>query len=250
MNYLRAVIVEDEIHNLELMSHFIEQYCPKIEVVGQAQSKQQAVDVIDQQQPDLMFLDIRLQDETAFDVLENIQHRDFQVIFTTAYDEYAIQAFHYNTVDYLLKPIQIEELILAVTRADDRHQKQIFFQKEQWRQMEDHSPANNGFVAISNVDKISFVKQEEIIYCKSSGRYTEFFLTNDRSMVASKLLGTYQEEMNPKLFFRTHKSYLVNVRYIKNIHRRDGHYCEMTSNDHVPVSRRRLDELMQFLKLH
>ena len=124
MNYLRAVIVEDEIHNLELMSHFIEQYCPKIEVVGQAQSKQQAVDVIDQQQPDLMFLDIRLQDETAFDVLENIQHRDFR-IFTTAYDEYAIQAFHYNTVDYLLKPIQIEELILAVTRADDRHQ-QIF----------------------------------------------------------------------------------------------------------------------------
>lgn len=253
MKILRAVVVEDEIHNLELMLHFIEKYCPHVQTVGQGQNKKEAVKAIDSLKPDLIFLDIRLEDETGFEVLEAIEHDDFQVIFVTAYDEYALQAFRHHAVDYLLKPLQIDELVQAVARAEERYEQEHYFERDQLRALQSPSQAGappTEFIAVSNVDKISFVKQDEIIYCKSSGRYTEFHLTEDRMMVASKLMGTYQEEMDPKLFFRTHKSYLVNVRRIQNIHRRDGLYCEMNSGDRIPISRRRLEELMQFLKLH
>lgn len=115
MKILRAVVVEDEIHNLELMLHFIEKYCPHVETVGQGQNKKEAVKAIDSLKPDLIFLDIRLEDETGFEVLEAIEHNNFQVIFVTAYDEYALQAFRHHAVDYLLKPLQIDELVQAST---------------------------------------------------------------------------------------------------------------------------------------
>ncbi len=151
----------------------------------------------------------------------------------------------------MLKPLQIDDLVATVNRVQERRENQEFFTQEQIQNLSQtiigRSPLK--FVAISNIDKVNFVKNEDILYCKSSGRYTEFYLTNKQRLVASKSLGEYEAALDQSIYFRVHKSYMVNLSHIVNISRKNGNYCELNDGSKLPISRRRMDALVQFLKL-
>ena len=249
MTTIKTIIIEDEINNAKLLEHFIIKYCPEIELIATCKSKNEAVESIKKLQPQLLFLDIILDDHTAFELLEEIDYSSLNIIFITAFDEYALKAFQYNAADYLLKPIQIDELIASVKRVVQRVEKNEFVDTEQINTLSNTlQSANPKFITISNIDKVNFVKNEEILYCKSTGRYTEFYLTDKRKLVASKSLGEYEELFDPKSFFRIHRSFIVNLNYITNINKKAGNYCELTNGQSLPISRRRMESLIQFLR--
>lgn len=251
MNKLNAIIVEDEKNNADLLVHFLEKYCPSINILDCCLTHKKALKSIGEKNPDLLFLDIVLDVGTAFDLLNEIDHDNLQIIFITAFDSHAIKAFRYNAVDYLLKPLRIDELINAVQRAQERIENEEFLSKKQIKELSKSVLGKNplNFVVVSNIDKVNFIKNEDILYCKSSGRYTEFFLKDKRKLLASKALGEYESNLEGTYFFRIHKSYLVNLSHIININRKSGNYCELIDGSQLPISRRRLDALIQYLKI-
>jgi two-component system LytT family response regulator len=247
MKPLKALIVEDEINNAELLKHFVTKYCPEIELVGTCHNKEEAITAIPEFKPQLLFLDIVLEEDNAFDLLREIDSSNMHIIFITAFDEYALKAFRFNAADYLLKPLQIEELVEAVKRILQRQANKEFIQKNTLETME-RNYKNHKVVTVSNIDKVSFLKSEEILYCKSSGRYTEFYLQDKRKLIASKSLGEYENELDKELFFRIHKSFIVNLNYITHINKKAGNYCELNNGSSLPISRRRMEGLLHFLK--
>ena len=249
MNQLKTLIIEDEINNAELLQHFLIKYCPEIEVIGTCVNKAEALEAIPRLNPQLLFLDIILEDETAFDILKEIDYREMHIVFVTAFDEYALKAFRFNAADYLLKPLQIDELVNAVKRILIREANREFLEKNAIENMaQTFSQTNPKLVTISNIDKVSFIKNEEILFCKSSGRYTEFYLKNKRKLIASKSLGEYEQELDQNYFYRIHKSFIVNLNCIQQINKKAGNYCELEDGTSLPISRRRLDGLIQYLK--
>lgn len=245
---MRTLVVEDEINNLNLLSHFLKKYCPEIELIDTAQTKEDGIALIDELKPELVFLDIVLDQHTAFELLEETQHKDLKVVFVTAFNEFALKAFRYHAVDYLLKPLQIDELIDTVKRLTEPSSERVGLNGEaQHALLDSQTNRMNKYVIISNVEKVSFVKNEEIIYCKSSGRHTEFFLTENRKLLASKSLGEYELQLNPNCFFRIHKSYVVNLEQVISINKKVGNYCELKGGTQLPISRRRMESFIEYI---
>lgn len=252
MSKLTAVLIDDEPNNLELLSHFLKKYCPRVEVIGQADTKQDAIAIIPQLQPDVLFMDIVLDEGTGFDVLEAIDTTNMQVIFVTAFDEFAIKAFKYNAVDFVLKPVEIEALILAVNHAAERIENNQFIEKKRLSALVEAMTTeklNQDFIAIPTVDKIEFIKTNTIVYCKSDGKYTEFYLKDKRKVVSSKNLGEYEQLLDDKVFFRIHNSYIVNLNFVQNINKAAGNYVELGDQISLPIAKRRQESLSRFLHL-
>ncbi|MBL4662770.1 MAG: response regulator transcription factor, partial [Flavobacteriaceae bacterium] len=246
-----AVIIDDEINNINLLIHFIQKYCPLINTVGTASTKDEAITVINITKPKIVFLDIILDEGTGFDLLEEITYKKSKVIFVTAFDEYAIKAFKYNAIDYLLKPIEIEELVLAVNKACKDIDEGSFTRNNQINKLNDslNNKVELDFIAVPSLKKIDFVKLEDIIYLKSSGRYTDFFLKNNRKITASRNLGEFENIIDKTLFFRIHNSYIVNLRHVLNINKADGNYCKMSTQESIPIAKRRQEALHRFLRI-
>lgn len=248
MKYLNTILVEDELQNRKLMEQLLSSYCPTVRLIAQCGSFAEAKKVLPTTPADLLFLDIELDRGNSLELLEAIDLGKTQVIFVTAHKEYATRVFKYNTTDYLLKPLDIEELVAAVHRAYLRMEKEEYLQKEQVEELKDKKdPKAFDFIPIANMDKVNFVKIKEVLYCKSSGRYTEFHLTDKRILVASKPLGEFEKTLASKHFFRIHNSYLINLEFLSGITRKGGAYCELRTGFLLPISRRRLPELTQKL---
>lgn len=250
MRYLQTIIVEDEPQNMALMQSFLKSYCPSVQVVASCTSYSQAKETLSRTSADLLFLDVELDKGTSLDLLSEIDIGSTQIIFVTAHKEYATKVFRFNTIDYLLKPLEIEELIAAVHRASVRLEKEVFLKPEQIKAIQPSTTEdkkNLDFIPIANMDKVNFIKLDDVLYCKSSGRYTEFHLIDNRHLVASKPLGNYERELANKHFFRVHNSFLVNLNHLSGITRKGGAYCELVTGFLVPISRRRLSALSQKL---
>ena len=207
--------------------------------------------VLKAEEPDLVFLDIVLDRDTSFDLLQELGNPDFQIIFTTAYDEYAIRAFKYNTIDYLLKPIIIEELVAAVNKVAEKINENKTLDmgsiKNISQSFNTKHPAN--FIMISGMDRIDFIHPDEVVYLKSTGRYTEFYLKDKkRKITSSKPIGEYENILDQDVFYRIHNSFLINLAQLININKRAGNYCEMSNGDPLPLSRRRYEGLMGYMR--
>lgn len=214
-------------------------------------SYDEAVHDINEFKPDLVFLDIVLDRGTSFDLLSELDSQQFHIIFVSAYDEYAVKAFKYNTVDYLLKPVVIDDLVEVTKKVIEQHKKNNFLKEEQIRGLSNTILGNHpkNYITIVGVDRVDFIHPEEIIYLTSSGRYTEFHLTNKkRKVVSSQSLGDYENALDKTLFYRVHNSHLVNLTHLLKINKRAGNYCEMTNGVLLPISRRRFEGLMKYLK--
>jgi two-component system LytT family response regulator len=251
MEKINAVIIDDEIANTVLLEDLIDKFCPLITITGKATTRKEAKDLIDKIKPKLIFLDIELDEGTAFDLIEEINHKKSKIIFVTSHSDYAIKAFKYNAIDYVLKPVKVEQLVLAVNRAYTDIEKELYTNKEQIQNFSktytDDVP--NNFIAIPSIDKIVVVKLDDIVYLKSDGRYTIFHLTNGSKLMASRNLGEYESIIDKSQFFRVHNSYMVNLKHVLNIHKKDGSYCEMINGEYIPIAKRRQNSLNLFLKI-
>jgi len=245
---LKVLLIDDEQRATDALRMMIVKTIPEIDEVMVCNDARQAAEKIHQFQPGLVFLDIQMPHLNGFEVLEKIPNKNFKIVFTTAYNEYAIQAIRYSAFDYLLKPVDIEELQAAVHRFLEGH--------EDYRQQYDllknimhnmSAPSAEEFrLALPTREGVHFLQPQDIVRCEAVGNYTKFFTTTGKSYLISKTLGEYDTLLTPQQFIRTHKSHLVNKKYISFIDH-DG-FAVLKDNSKVEVSRRRKEEVMAALK--
>ncbi|TDO27978.1 LytR/AlgR family response regulator transcription factor [Sediminibacterium goheungense] len=233
---IRSFIVDDENHNIENLSYLLKTHCPEIEVVGASMQVKDAIISIQTLHPELLFLDIRLNQESGFNLLQQLTDYEIEVIFITAYDEYGVQAIKYAALDYLLKPLDSTELILAVQKAI----RKLSYKKqnEQLRFLiQELSSSKVKKIALPMQQEIRYVEIDAIIRCEASNNYTQFFLSNGEKILMAKTLKEYADMLPPADFFRTHQSHLVNRHYIKSWLKEDGGILLLTDGTTIPVSR-------------
>jgi two-component system, LytTR family, response regulator len=248
---LKVLIVDDEFQGRNFLVRTLDKNFTDLTVVGQAANLQEANTIIDQQRPDVILLDIMLNQESGFDLLLR-KERDFDVIFTTAHNEFAIKAFKFSALDYLLKPIDVDELAAALDRAKEKKQKQIPTTTEQLNHllaMVKNSGKPIEKLAVPTTDGYTFIVIADIVYCESDGNYTHFFCVGDTKLVSSYTLKQYEEMLVQHGFFRAHKSYLVNLAHVVKYVRGDGGILCMSNGNEIDVSRRNKDALLKLLSL-
>lgn len=244
----KAVIVEDEVMNSDFLQHLLKEFCPNVEVVGTAAHVEDAVACIHQQQPQIVFMDIELQTATGFDVLQQVKDPRFEVIFTTAYDHYAIKAIKFSAIDYLLKPINFEELQLAVDKAIGSLQVKEKDHKLELLIKNVRRPAGEDFsISLSTAEGVEFVPLSQIIRLEAKGPYTTFFMKNGTSLMVCRNLKEYELLLTDHGFFRLHNSYMVNMKEVKKMIRADGGYAVMNDDAMVAISPKKKEEFLALM---
>jgi two-component system LytT family response regulator len=238
---MKAVIVEDELHSRETLRNLIEEFCPDVEVVGMAGSVKDAVDVIRSVKPNVVFLDIELQIGTGFDVLAQLSEFSFDVIFTTAYEHYAIRAIKFSSLDYLLKPIDLEELQIAIGKART-HQNESAQKQQLEMLLANLSGKGMKRICLSTADRFEFVHVDEIILCEANGSYTNVSLKGNKKIMVSKNLKEYETLLADENFMRVHNSFLINLNEVKQFVKSEGGYILMNDNQQVSISPKKRDE--------
>jgi two-component system, LytTR family, response regulator len=241
---LRAVLIDDVAAARQTLREDLATYCPAVTVVGEAEGVVSGAKLLRQLQPDLVFLDIQMQDGSGFDLLEVLGETPFRVIFTTAHDGFAMKAFRFSAIDYLLKPVDPDQLIEAVGKVRDLaptqpENVQALLGNVQERQ---HSR-----LALHTMDKIHVVHIRDILRCESSANYTIFHFTDQRQLLVTKTLKEFDQMLSAHGFLRVHQSHLVNLEYVREFVKSDGGYLRMTDAAEVPVSSRKRSQVMQML---
>jgi len=245
---MKGIIVDDEAGSRRLLKTLCEDYCSDLEIIGMAASVSEAKELLNQQMPDLVFLDIRMPMESGFELLNHFEKDiPFEVIFTTAYDEYAKEAFQFAAVDYLLKPIEINELVAAVKKVQKFHgyidpKKKFEFLKELLAAQKVEK------IALTTADGLTYVKFEDIIRCEAQSNYTQVVMVDHSSILITKTLKHYENLLLEKDFFRVHKSHLVNLHAVRRfIRSKKGSMVEMKDGAHIEVSGRKKEALLEKL---
>lgn len=241
----KALIIEDEYHLREALSLLLEMAVPdKIQIIGYAEGLPDAVTLIDRLKPDLVFLDIKLKNGTGFEVLSKIKFKDFHLIFTTAYEEYAVRAFKFNAIDYLLKPMDPEELKNTIERIENNRRKYVDLDSMPPISAESGNIPER--IVLPTQEAMHVVKLKSIVRCETSGSYTTFFLENDKKIIVSKPLKYYEEILAPPGFMRVHQSHLINVDFITS-YSKDG-MITLQDKSTIPVSRANRECFFRLLK--
>ncbi|MBK6829918.1 MAG: response regulator transcription factor [Flavobacteriales bacterium] len=241
----RVLIVDDEADARENLQLMLAEHCPEVQVVGQAGSAPEARERITELQPNALFLDIKMPGEDGFALLASIAELDLPVVFTTAYDEYALKAFKQNALDYLEKPIDHEEL----QRASKKLQRAInelggTQPSAIAALMKDPASPLSTRVAVPGRDGLVLLKHEEIMYLEANDSYTTIHLKDGKRSVSSKHIRVFETNLDPKTFFRVHKSYIINLAHLKGFNRAEGNMAVLDNGTLIPVSRRRLPDFL------
>ena len=246
MKKLTSIVVDDIPEALEMLCRDLQQNFSEIEIIGKASSVIEAAKLLHKKQPDILFLDIMLGDGTGFDILEIVPNLQSKIIFVTASDEFAIKAFKFAAIDYILKPYSNEDLANSIAKA----KKQIKPNKEQLSVLQDsinNSNTNNQKISLHTSDKIIVVQLTNIIRCKSDNNYTTFHLENGQKILVSKTLKYYADLLKEHQFIRVHQSHLINIRFIKEFVKSDGGYIILKDNSNIPVSVRKKNIVIEML---
>lgn len=245
---IRGIIIEDEKHSRETLNGMLDRYCKNVSIIAEAESYRGGLEVIREHQPDVIFLDIQMPDGSGFRMLEELDSINFEIIFTTAFDQFAIKAIKYSALDYLLKPIDAEELVRAVKKVEQKisHTQvnqniQVLLDNIKSREAEPHK------IVLSTSEKIHIIETDQILRCESDNYYTNFFLSDGKKILVSKTLKENEQLLSDHNFIRPHKSHLVNVKYIKGFLRADGGYIEMIDGSRIPVSRRKREKIIEVI---
>ncbi|CAN5291408.1 LytTR family DNA-binding domain-containing protein [soil metagenome] len=246
---LKAVIIDDEERATDSLKRMIEIFVPSIRHIFICNDSREAPVLINKSKPDIIFLDIRMPHLNGFDILDHVKIKNFKVIFTTAFDHYAIQAIRFSAFDYLLKPIDAEDLVKAVSRFenaiddDAQHHQDMVHNISLNLKLQNK---NQFRLALSAREGVHFLMPGEIIRCEAQGNYTRFFVTGNKQYLISKTLGDYDELLNPYGFIRTHKSHLVNKNFISFVDHNG--YAILHEGEKIEISRRRKESVMEALK--
>lgn len=251
MQTITAVIIDDEFQSRNLLSKLLLQVAPEVKLIGQASDTSEAFTAINELNPQLIFLDIMMRGETGFDLLQRFEQYRFDIIFTTAFNEFAVRAFKYNAIDYLLKPIDRDELKLSVERAALRIRNRLHTSAEHmenfFQSVNSHQHILNK-IAIPTAEGFEVIELEKILYCQSNSSYTYFYLTDKRKLTSSYPLKQYDEILSDQNFFRAHKSFLVNISHVKIYRKGEGGTIVMTDGQEIEVSRRNKEALLKIFK--
>lgn len=234
---LRTIIVDDESDAVKFIESIIAEYCPNIEIVGTANSAREGVKLINEKEPDLVFLDVEMPHGSGFDLLSNFPQKNFDVIFITAFNHYAIKAIKFSAVDYILKPININEFVEAVKKVEAARQKNKTSNFSLDALLENLRSSMPSKLAIPTSDGMEYLNTNEIIRVEADRSYSWFYLTENRKYLVSRNLKEYQELLSDRNFFRTHNSHLINLEFVKKYVRQEGGYVLMTNGSNVPISR-------------
>ena len=242
---MNVIIIDDEELARENLSGILNEHFPSLNVIGEADSVDSGIDLLTHKKVDLVFLDINLFDGSGFTILQSLKNVDFQVVFVTAYNDFAIQAFRVNALDYILKPINIDELGQAVAKAIANFENKA----TNWI----NESVNNGFenqrLAIKENHGIRFVDITDIAYCKADSNYSEIYLKSGERILSSRTLKEYAEILENYDFYRIHHSHIINLSIVKRIIKQDGIFVELMEGKILEVSRRRKVGLMLKLSL-
>jgi two-component system, LytTR family, response regulator len=245
---IKAIIIDDEKKSREVLMGLIDRFCPDIFVLAQADGCMDGIEKVKAHNPDIVFLDIQMSDGSGFNFLEAFDDFKFEVIFTTAHDQYAIKAIKYSALDYLLKPINPDDLKEAIAKYLQKQDKgQI---NKNIKVLLDNVKLPNSEpkkIVLSTSEGIHVLSVDEIIRCESDDYYTKFFLTNGNVILISKTLKQNESMLSDFNFIRPHKSHLVNTNYIKSYLKEDGGYVLMTDGCKIPVSRRKRESIIDIL---
>lgn len=245
---IRAIIIDDIDNSRLTLAHDLKHYCPQISIIGEADSVKTGIEVIKKYKPDVIFLDIQLGDGTGFNILEQLENIDFKIIFTTALDSYGIKAIKFSALDYLLKPIDPEELVAAVEKLDKRLSKDDISDNISvlLENLKDIKPSQKR-IALSSTDKIHMVYVNDITRCESKGNYTLFYLTNKDYILVTRTLKEFDILLEEYSFIRVHHSHLINLSYLKEYVKSAGGWAIMKDNTEIPVSFRKKDKLLKMM---
>lgn len=243
---IKAIIIDDIEQARITFKKDLEEYAPDVEIIGEAGGVVEGAKLLKKIKPDILFLDIQMQDGSGFDLLDLLPEINFKIIFITASDAHAIKAFRYAAIDYLLKPVDPDELMSSL----DKFRKQQIDESDKYRLLNDtlknHSKPSER-LALHSQDKIHIVNISDIIRCESSVNYTEFYFTDRKKMVVSKTLKEFEDLLTESNFYRVHQSHLVNTKYIKEFVKTEGGHLIMTDGSMVPVSTRKRPEVVRML---
>jgi len=245
---IKALIVDDEENARGNIEVLLQDYCEEVSVIAMADNVTAGLKAAKKHKPDIVFLDIEMNGETGFDLLSRIEDIDFDVVFTTAHSDYALKAFKFNATDYLLKPIDINELINAVAKTGKRLGNQL--SQDKLEQIINRGGQYNeefNKIALPTVDGLLFVERDHIIRCESADNYTTFFLHDGSKIMVSKTIKHFEELLSEYNFFRVHQSHLINLRHLKQYHKGEGGYAIMSDDSSVIVSRRKKEAFLSGL---
>lgn len=238
-------MIDDEPVANESLELIIQEYLPDLEIIGKASSAHEARKIISENKPDLVFLDIEMPGEDGFDFLKSLPAIDFNLIFITAYNQYAIQAFKFSAVDYLLKPVKIPELINAVNRVREiTQQKQLPDYRLLLENIQLSRPVK---IALNTSESREYFNIGDIVHIEGDINYSKFYLIDKRVIMVSKTLKIFEDMLVGHGFYRTHKSSLVNLKHVKRILTRDGLSVEMSDGSHALLSRHTKEEFIQIM---
>ena len=257
---MRAILIDDEPDNINLLGLQLARHCPQVEVVGQFTESIEGLKAIQSLRPALVFLDIEMPQMNGFQLLECLGEINFHIVFVTAYDQYAVRAFRFSALDYLLKPVDTIDLIAAVHRAEQSPRidpRQLELMRQYYPDvpsgtvgLANPGPSSPGLssparIALPHANGIVFVDTKQIIYCEADSNYTRFHLENGEQYMVSKTLGDVQDVLETREFLRVHRHYMVNLDHIQKLVKGEGTYLLMTNGVSIPVARQQKDRLME-----
>jgi two-component system, LytTR family, response regulator len=247
---IRCVLIDDESNSLEMMEWLLKTYCPQVKIEAMCNAASKGIEAINKYKPDLVFLDIEMPHMNGFDMLEQFDKLSFDVVFCTAYDQFAIKAFKYSALNYLLKPVDPEDLKETIRRIEERkttpskEQVELLFQN-----IKQATKPTTQRIALTTGDGMIFVPTQDILYCTAESNYTSVVLTGGKKVLVSKVLKEIDETLSGADFFRVHNSYLINLNHIKKYVRGEGGYIIMDDGANISISRSKRQEFMdQFSK--
>ncbi len=247
---IKALIIDDEQKARNVLTHYLETFVPEMSELRQAESVDDALSILAGFEPDIVFLDIEMPHKNGFDFLQNLEKIPFDVIFTTAYNQYAIQAIRFSALDYLLKPVDPEELQAAINRFLER-KKENESKATLYQNLVENIARNDISkfrIAVPSIDGVRFFMVDDILHLEAEGSYTRIVLTNRKPFVASRTLKHFEEMLSDFQFIRTHKSHLVNHTHVKGT-TADRDFLLLSDDSKIEISRRKKDEVMQILGL-
>ncbi len=246
---IRAVIIDDEENARFTLANYLTTYCPDVIILGEAESVESGIVAINQHQPDVVFLDIMLSDGSGFNLLNRLEQINFKIVFVTSYSQYAIKAFKYSAFDYILKPIDIDELLMVVNRlksitatSADTDTKLSFLENSM-----NKGESNFTKIVLATNNSLYVVEIADIMHCEAQESYTMFHLANETRLMVSKTLKEYEELLQEHLFVRIHKSHLVNFNYITRFLNQDGGSVVLKNGSTLPVSVRKKDLVVKMI---
>lgn len=240
---IRTIIIDDEQEGRNTLVNMLGSFCPNVQIVALGENVKSGLGAITREHPDLVFLDIHMPDGTGFDLLEQIHEVNFKVIFVTAFDQYALKAIKFSALDYILKPVEPQQLIDAINKLKEQQSDFGMISK----QISTLFRNKNGFerITLPTFEGLRFIVLKDIIRCEADNNYTNFFLSSGEKVLVTRTLKEYDETLSGLDFIRVHQSHLVNSKYIDRYIKGDGGTIIMTDGSHVEVSRRRKEDFLK-----